>query len=107
MTFTETAPDGSESEFEITTSAADETADAISTVYADTDGDGTLDTAAADIDADGTIDTVVGDADGDGRMDTGVRNHQRYRRGVQLGSRCRPPHRRGDFDKLGRIQSGK
>ena len=85
-TITETAPDGSENEFEITASKSDhgtlvdDVVDALfddgnselAAVYADTDGDGKLDAGAADTDADGKVDTVVGDTDGDGKVDTGM-----------------------------------
>jgi len=88
ITITETAPDGTEKEFEITTATVDDLtgedqAFAESAVeamfddgssdqeamYMDYDGDGKLDTAAADTDGDGQIDTAVADFDGDGKVD--------------------------------------
>lgn len=80
--FTETASDGTENEFEITTAPADEglagqivqalfddeTA-ASEVTYADLDGDGTAETGAADTDGDGNLDAVASDMDGDGNVD--------------------------------------
>lgn len=91
---TETTPDGSEADFEITTAQADdETGEAslaetivdalfddssddvaseMTAVFEDTDGDGLFDTASADTDGDGIVDTVMVDSDGDGMLDTGA-----------------------------------
>lgn len=88
ITITETGPDGTETDFEITTAKAEDLSGDDQTFaeaaveamfddgstgqeasYMDYDGDGKLDTAGADTDDDGQIDTVVADTDGDGKID--------------------------------------
>ncbi len=88
ITITETGPDGTETDFEITTAKAEDLSGDDQTFaeaaveamfddgstgqeasYIDYDGDGKLDTAAADTDGDGTIDTAAADTDGDGKID--------------------------------------
>ncbi len=88
ITITETGPDGTETDFEITTAKVDdlsgddktfaeEAVEALfddgsadnEAAYMDYDGDGVLDTAGADTDGDGQIDTAVADTDGDGTID--------------------------------------
>lgn len=88
VTITETAPDGTETDFEITTAKADDLSGDDKTFaegavealfddgstdeeasYLDYDGDGKLDTAGADTDGDGQIDTAAADTDGDGKID--------------------------------------
>ncbi|HMS10145.1 MAG TPA: hypothetical protein PKE66_11710, partial [Pyrinomonadaceae bacterium] len=88
---TETAPDGSVEEFELSAAKAEDssgsvleevvnavfddgeqTDDAVTITAADTDGDGLFDVAVADTDNDGTVDTAVMDTDGDGMFETAV-----------------------------------
>ena len=88
VTITETAPDGTETDFEITTAKADDLSGddktfaeaAVEAIfddgstdqeasYMDYDGDGKLDTAGADTDGDGQLDTAAADTDGDGKID--------------------------------------
>lgn len=83
QTITEEAPDGSQTDFEITTAQGDEgtlideIVDALfdddttptEVTYADTDGDGKIDAGAIDSDGDGQLDLIAGDTDGDGKVD--------------------------------------
>ncbi|MEO7673643.1 MAG: hypothetical protein ABIU09_06145 [Pyrinomonadaceae bacterium] len=88
ITITETASDGTETDFEITTAKADDLSGDDKTFaeaaveamfddestdqeasYMDYDGDGKLDSAAADTDGDGEVDTAAADTDGDGKID--------------------------------------
>ncbi len=82
-TIIETAPDGSETTFDITAERADEGTFAEEIVEAlfdegidaevktegDLDGDGVTDAVGLDTDGDGQVDMVAGDMDGDGKVD--------------------------------------
>ncbi|MBX3291125.1 MAG: hypothetical protein KF855_17590 [Acidobacteria bacterium] len=82
-TIIETAPDGSETTFDITAERADEGTLAEEIVEAlfdegidaevktegDLDGDGVTDAVGLDTDGDGQVDMVAGDMDGDGKVD--------------------------------------
>ena len=88
VTVTETGPDGTAQEFEITTGKVEDlelddqgfAGEAVAAIFDDEaadqeasfmdyDGDGKMETAGADTDGDGQIDTTVADTDGDGKID--------------------------------------